>query len=354
MTKLRVWLHGVSGRAVEHISFDMQTVLAEKCGFHDRPGIRGVERLMRQYFLTARIVQALCSHCILVAQAKIKTHIPTRNNDEYIDGFIRRGHILLLSKNDAQKPIRVLKFFKICLHENLMPDTQTLEFIKTRAFVGLVKKDPRAGRLFMDILCARQGQDRILRIMSECGVLGRLIPDFGRIVAQMQYNMYHVYTTDEHTIRAIGILSKIEQGAMQATYPVSTHAIHRIVSRRILYMAVFLHDIAKGQPGDHSIVGAEIAKKLCPLFGFDDDETYLIQWLVLHHLLMSNTAFRRDLDDTKTITDFVEKVKTPERLRLLICLTVADITSVGPNVWNNWKATLLRNLYHRSIAYLIG
>ncbi|MDE0880113.1 MAG: HD domain-containing protein, partial [Sphingomonas bacterium] len=184
-----------------------------------------------------------------------------------------------------------------------------------------------------------------LRWMNEAGVFGRFIPDFGRVVAQMQFDMYHHYTVDEHTIRAIGLLSRIERGELKADHPIGSAIIHHVVSRRVLYVAVLMHDIAKGRGGDHSILGAAVAKKLCPRLGLTPAETETVSWLVRWHLLMSATAFKRDLSDYKTIIDFTDIVQSPERLRLLLLLTVVDIRAVGPGTWNGWKRQLLSDLY---------
>ncbi|MBC7520273.1 MAG: HD domain-containing protein, partial [Sandarakinorhabdus sp.] len=184
-----------------------------------------------------------------------------------------------------------------------------------------------------------------LRWMNEARVFGRFVPDFGRVVAQLQYDMYHHYTVVAHTIRAIGLVARIESGVLEAEHPLSARVIQQLVSRRVLYAAVLLHDIAKGRGGDHSELGADIAERLCPRLGLTPAETETVAWLVRHHLLMSRTAFKRDLSDYKTILDFVETVASPERLRLLLVLTVVDIRAVGPGVWNNWKGQLLRDLY---------
>ncbi|HWC56391.1 MAG TPA: HD domain-containing protein, partial [Sphingomicrobium sp.] len=187
--------------------------------------------------------------------------------------------------------------------------------------------------------------EQVLRWMNETGVFGRFIPDFGRVVAQMQFDMYHHYTVDEHSIRAIGLLAAIERGELKADHPISTAIFKQIASRRVLYVAVLLHDIAKGRGGDHSVIGSEIALKLGPRFGLDPAETETVSWLVRYHLLLSSTAFKRDLADPKTIEDFVRQVQSPERLRLLLVLTVVDIRAVGPGVWNDWKRTLLKTLF---------
>jgi [protein-PII] uridylyltransferase len=157
--------------------------------------------------------------------------------------------------------------------------------------------------------------------------------------------MYHHYTVDEHSIRAIGLLAAIERGELKNDHPLSSAIMKQIASRRVLYAAVLLHDIAKGRGGDHSVIGAEIALKLCPRLGLDLAETQTVSWLVRYHLLMSSTAFKRDLTDPKTIEDFIRQVQSPERLRLLLVLTVVDIRAVGPGIWNEWKRTLLRTLF---------
>jgi len=176
-------------------------------------------------------------------------------------------------------------------------------------------------------------------------VFGRFIPDFGKVNAQMQFDMYHHYTVDEHTIRAIGLLAQIERGELGEDHPLATEIVPQLASRRVLYVATLLHDIAKGRGGDHSVLGAEIALKLCPRLGMEPAETELVSWLVRYHLLMSATAFKRDLSDPKTITDFVEQVQTIERLRQLMVLTIVDIRAVGPGIWNSWKRQLLADLY---------
>ncbi len=168
---------------------------------------------------------------------------------------------------------------------------------------------------------------------------------FRRVVAQMQFDMYHHYTVDEHSIRAIGLLADIGNGKLKEDHPLSTAIMRQIVSRRVLFVATLLHDIAKGRGGDHSVLGAEVAQTLCPRLGLTPAETETVAWLVRYHLLMSATAFKRDLADFKTILDFAQAVQSPERLKLLLVLTVVDIRAVGPGVWNSWKRQLLADLY---------
>jgi [protein-PII] uridylyltransferase len=227
--------------------------------------------------------------------------------------------------------------------------TQSLRLVDAR-----LREDPEANRLFLEILTSKKDPETALRRMNEAGVFGRFIPDFGRVVAQMQYDMYHVYTVDEHTLFAIGILHKIEAGQLKDELPVASAIMPTIQSRRALYLATLLHDIAKGRGGDHSELGEKIALKLGPRLGLSAEETETVAWLVRHHLLMSGTAFKLDISEPHTIQNFVERVQSPERLKLLLVLTAADIRAVGPKVWNGWKAALLRELYHSALDVISG
>ena len=227
--------------------------------------------------------------------------------------------------------------------------TQSLRLIDSK-----LRQDPEANRLFLEILTSRKNPEIALRRMNEAGVFGKFVPDFGRVVAQMQYDMYHVYTVDEHTLFAIGILHQIETGKLKDELPVASAIMPTVISRRALYVATLLHDIAKGRGGDHSEIGEKIALKLGPRLGLSDEETETVAWLVRWHLSMSNTAFKRDIGDPQTIQNFVDRVQSPERLKLLLVLTAADIRAVGPKVWNGWKAALLRELYYSAMDVMTG
>ncbi|MCB2051507.1 MAG: [protein-PII] uridylyltransferase, partial [Novosphingobium sp.] len=247
-------------------------------------------------------------------------------------------------------PVRLLELFALAESEGLEvhPETMRMATRDVKFIKGKVRRDPRANAYFMSVLTGRNDPETVLRWMNETGVFGRFVPDFGRVNAQMQFDMYHHYTVDEHTIRAIGLLSKIEHGDQSGAHPRSTKLIHELGSRRVLYTAVLLHDIAKGRGGDHSVLGAEVALKLCPRLGLSESETELVSWLVRNHLAMAATAFKRDLSDPQTIEDFVGKVQGLERLRQLTILTAVDIRAVGPGVWNSWKGQLLGDLYDRA------
>jgi [protein-PII] uridylyltransferase len=219
---------------------------------------------------------------------------------------------------------------------------------------GRLREDPAANARFLDILTSKRDPEAVLRRMNEAGVLGRFLPDFGKIVAMMQFNLYHHYTVDEHLLRSIGILADIEQGRAQDTHALASDLLAEVEDRRILYVALLLHDIAKGRPEDHSIAGARVARRICPRLGLDDAETELVAWLIEQHLTMSIVAQSRDLSDIRTIEDFAAIVQDRERLRLLLILTCVDIDAVGPGTWNDWKASLLRTLYDETETILTG
>lgn len=359
---LRCHLHYLTGRPEERLTFDTQPRLAERMVYTDHAGASGVERFMKHYFLIAKDVGDLTRIFLAAFELDRKRQrrfrLPTGFFRKDLEGFpIESGRLMAASKKQfTETPIDMLRIFKTSIENDvdLHPAALTQITRTPKRIDRPLQADPDANRLFLDILTSRSNPEVTLRRMNECGLFGRFIPDFGRVVAQMQFDMYHVYTTDEHTIRAIGILHRIEEGLLLEEHPVSSTIIKQVQSREVLYVAVLLHDIAKGRGGDHSELGAKIARKLCPRLGLSAGETETVAWLVLHHLLMSQTATKRDLDDPKTIADFVDVVQSPERLRLLLCLTVADIKAVGPNVWNNWKATLLRELYWRAEAAMSG
>lgn len=361
LSTVRCYLHYLTGRTDNRLTFDLQREIAPRLGYTDRAGAAAVERFMRHYFLVARDVGDLTRiFCTLLEEGQPKkgmARLAARWRQRTIDGFVVDGGRIGV-KDPAVfigEPIKLLTIFLTALQHNLDFQPAVLRAIAhhARGVTGL-RNDPDANKVFLDILTHKNGAENTLRLMSECGVFGRFIPDFARVVAQMQYDMYHVYTTDEHTIRAIGILNRIEQGKLKTELPISSDIIHKIDSKRVIYMAVLLHDIAKGRSGDHSDLGAEIALHLCPRLGLTSAETETVSWLVKHHLLMSNTAFKRDLDDPATISRFAEMVQSPERLKLLVILTCADIRAVGPTVWNNWKATLLKELFTRADRVMRG
>ena len=351
---VRCHLHMITGRAEDRLTFDLQLETATRMHFAGRQGRSGVERFMRYYFLNAKIVGDLTAvflaHLDDQLGAKGRRYIPAMfRRPKKLDGFVLDRGRLALPDDDFFKadPVRLLEIFAVADRHGLAIHPSAMRTASRDAglITAKIRRDPRANAAFMDVLTSPRDPETVLRWMNESTVFGRFVPDFRRVVAQMQFDMYHHYTVDEHTIRAVGLLAKIEKGDLAQDHPLMTTLMGKLISRRALYVAVLLHDIAKGRGGDHSVLGAEVAEHLCPRLGMTAAETETVAWLVRFHLLMSATAFKRDLADYKTILDFVEVVQSPERLRLLLCLTVVDIRAVGPGVWNSWKRQLLSDLY---------
>ncbi|AKM10869.1 [protein-PII] uridylyltransferase [Croceicoccus naphthovorans] len=354
---VRCHMHMITGREEDRLTFDLQREVADRMNFVDRPGKSSVERFMRFYFLQAKRVGSLTG--VFLAQldeqfASKSTNLLSRlrGRKRTLKGFeIAAGRINVPDDTFFQKdPVRLVEIFTLANREGLEVHPEAMRKADRDAALidRSVRNDPRANALFLDLLASHDDPELALRWMNEAGVFGRIMPEFGRVVAQMQFDMYHHYTVDEHTIRAIGKLAKIEAGEVAESHPISTKLIAKLKHRRALYVATLMHDIAKGRGGDHSVLGADLAKRVCPRLGMNEEETELVSWLVRNHLLMSATAFKRDLSDPKTIGDFVEVVQSLERLRQLLVLTVVDIGAVGPGVWNSWKGQLLADLYFAS------
>ncbi len=366
--RVRCQLHYVSGRAEERLSFNYQREIANRLGYVTHAGLSDVERFMKHYFLVAKDVGDLTAIlCAALEEGQTKSRAVL---DRFM-GRLRRSKRALEFKDftiefdrvtvagpDAfdRDPVNLIRLYWLANKHGLAihPDAMRLVTLSLKRINASMRKDPEANRLFLEILTSQSSPETVLRLMNEAGVLGRFIPEFGRIVAMMQFNMYHHYTVDEHLIRCVGILAQINAGTLTEEHPLSSEIIPGISNRRALYVAVLIHDIAKGRPEDHSIAGAEVARTLCPVLGLTPAETDTVAWLVLHHLDMSNTAQSRDLADPVTIATFAKTVQTLERLRMLLVLTVCDIRGVGPGVWNGWKGQLLRTLYYETEIVLSG
>lgn len=366
---VRCFLHFLTGKAEERLSFDVQRDIAQSLGYQSRPGLSDVERFMKHYFLVAKDVGDLTRiFCAALEDQQAKAapgltgmirRFSTRRRKiaGTLDFVVDRGRIAL-SDSDVFKrdPVNIVRLFH-------MADINGLEFHpdalkRVTRSLSLIDHDLReneeANRLFLSILTSKRDPALILRRMNEAGVLGRFLPDFGKIVSMMQFNMYHHYTVDEHLLRSVEVLSEIDQGKAAEQHPLAQGVMPGIADREALFVAVLLHDVAKGRQEDHSIAGAKVARKLCPRLGLSARQTDLVAWLIEEHLLMSMVAQTRDLNDRKTITDFAERVQSLERLKLLLILTVCDIRAVGPGVWNGWKGQLLRTLYYETELLLSG
>ncbi|NKM53969.1 [protein-PII] uridylyltransferase [Rhizobium anhuiense] len=366
---VRCHMHFLTGKAEERLSFDIQREIAEAFGYHTRPGLSAVERFMKHYFLVAKDVGDLTRIlCAALEDQQAKT-IPgltgvisrfTHRNRK-IAGSVEfvedRGRITLADPEVFKRdPVNIIRLFHVADINGLEFHPDALKRV-TRSLALIdnsLRENDEANRLFMSILTSKRDPALILRRMNEAGVLGRFIPEFGKIVAMMQFNMYHHYTVDEHLIRTVDILSEIDKGRAEELHPLANKLISGIEDREALYLAVLLHDIAKGRQEDHSIAGARVARKLCARFALSQKQTEIVVWLIEEHLTMSMVAQTRDLTDRKTITDFADRVQSLERLKMLLILTICDIRAVGPGVWNGWKGQLLRTLYYETELLLAG
>ena len=368
---VRCHMHFVTGRAEERLAFDLQRDIAVRLGYASRPGLREVERFMKHYFLIAKDVGDLTAIMCAELEARQAKDVPMLNR--VVARFRRRPKRIALNAKDfvidhnrisiadrkafTRDPANLIRIFHLAQRHGLdfHPDAMRLATRSLRLIDKSVREDEEANRLFLDILTGSNDTEVVLRRMNETGVLGRFIPDFGRIVSMMQFNMYHHYTVDEHLLRCIGVLAEIEQGT-NPDYGLANELMRTIQPehRQVLYVALFLHDIAKGRIEDHSVAGARIARRLAPRFGLSAANTETVAWLIENHLVMSTIAQSRDLSDRRTIENFSPIVQSLERMKLLTILTTADIRAVGPGVWNGWKAQLIRALYYETEPALTG
>jgi [protein-PII] uridylyltransferase len=365
---VRCHLHFTTGRPEERLTFDLQPEIARRMGYGDRGDAPAVERFMRRYFLMAKDVGALTrvfaakleADRVKLAPKGISRFIPGRSVKRKPleePGFHEEGGRLQVDADIFEHdPVNLLRLFRIADQRNLdlHPDAFTAATRGLGLITSAVRRDRHAAKVFLDVLARGRDPRTTLALMNETGVLGRYLPEFGRIVAQMQFNMYHSYTVDEHTLRAVGVIADIAAGRMNDEHPLATGVMPLIADREALFLAMLLHDTGKGGAGGQEVAGARAARQACERLGLERSKIELVAWLVEHHLVMSDYAQKRDVSDPRTVTDFARIVQTPERLRLLLVLTVADIRAVGPGVWNGWKGQLMRELYNATEAVFRG
>src|SRR5580658_624129 len=369
---VRCNMHFLAGRAEERLAFDIQRDIAVRLGYTEHPGLRDVERFMTHYFLTAKHVGDLTA--ILCAGLEERQAMPAPVLSRIIarfrpargpqrltetDDFVIDNNRINLARANVFKrdPVNLIRLFYLAQKYNLAirPEAMRATTRSLKLIDADVRDDAEANRLFLEILTSKNEAETVLRRMNEAGVLGEFVRAFGRIVAMMQFNMYHHYTVDEHLLRCIGVLNEIEHGG-NPDIALAGELVRTIqpAHRDVLHVALFLHDIAKGRVEDHSLAGTRIARRLCPRLGISAADTELVAWLVEVHLVMSTVAQSRDLSDRRTIENFAAVVQSLERMKLLAILTTADIRAVGPGVWNGWKAQLLRTLYYETEPVLTG
>ncbi len=358
----RCHMHYITGRATDQLTFDLQVEVAARMGYFDTAGRRAVEQFMQDYFRHATRVGELTR--VFLTELEARHAKP----EARLAGFFNRrkvksGFKLVQSRIDVADPVKflaiplnLLAVFEEALRTGylLHPNVMRLIAANLHLIDDRLRDDPEAVRVFLDLFLKHGNPERALRRMNELGVLAAFIPEFENIVAMMQFNVYHHYTVDEHIIQCISVLAQIERGELVEELPVVSGILKAGVNRKVIYVALLLHDIGKGRPEDHSIIGAQIARRICPRLGLTAEETETVEWLVRYHLLMSDMAQKRDVGDPRTVRDFAKAVETRKRLDLLTVLTVCDIRGVGPGTWNNWKAMLLRQLYRQTADALEG
>lgn len=361
---VRCHLHYICKRAMDQLTFDLQVEVAARMGYHDSGGRRAVEVFMQDYFRHATRVGELTR--VFLTQLEARHAKPEAN----LIGMFRRrkkvhpGLKAVQGRIDAADPkkflndkLNMLRVFEEALRTGYLIHPNVMRIIAANLHLidDELRENPEALRIFLDLLLKHGNPERALRRMNELGVLGAFIPEFEPIVAMMQFNVYHHYTVDEHIIQCISTLAQIERGELVEELPLCSSILKDgQVNRRVLYVALLLHDIGKGRPEDHSILGAQITRRVAPRLGLNDEECETVEWLVRYHLLMSDMAQKRDIGDPRTVRDFAKAVRTRKRLDLLTVLTVCDIRGVGPNTWNNWKAVLIRQLYQHTAEALEG
>jgi len=356
---LRIRLHYVAGRREDRLLFDHQSALATQFNLRERPHRLASEQLMQRYYRVATAVSEL--NAILLQNLKARIS-PSRDKEYHpINARFGMRDELLEARNEAlfdRAPSAILETFRLLQdhHELKGVGATTLRALwrARRRINPAFRREPVNREQFIQLMKSPSHVERALRRMNQCGILGRYLPAFGRIVGQMQHDLYHVYTVDEHILRVIRNLRRFSIPELAHEFPLCSRLMSAFARPEALYLAALFHDIAKGRGGDHSQLGKTDARRFCRSHGLSRDDTDLVAWLVEHHLVMSTTAQKQDLTDPEVIRAFAQKVGEERRLVALYLLTVADIRGTSPKVWNAWKGKLLEDLFHATRRLLTG
>ena len=356
--RIRYALHRLTGRKEDRLLFAHQKALATEFGFQDAPGSLAVEQFMQRYFLAitdirrvGEMLLQLFDEEILLRDQPAKIE-PLNAHFHITNGYlnIRQASIF------EQHPPALLELFKQLQQTPGLRGIGAVTIRAVRKSLPLIndqfRATPECRHLFMDILSSTHGVYHQLQRMNTYGVLAAYLPVFENIVGRMQFDLFHAYTVDEHTLMVLRYARRLAVPEHRDELPQCSEIFQQLRKPQLLYIAALFHDIAKGRGGDHSELGAMDAKTFCVQHGLDDNDTSLIVWLVNTHLLMSTVAQRKDISDPDVIRDFALEVKTKQRLKYLYLLTVSDIRGTNPTLWNDWKASLLAQLYRRSIDTL--
>lgn len=349
--RVRFALHLLTGRREDRILFDYQRTLASQFGYEDDKQELGVEKFMQQYYRTALRLRRMNEMLLQLFQEVIllKCHLdepkPINKRFQSRSGFLEVVHEDVF----PQHPLGLLELFLIMEQHPELNGVRASTIRLIRKYRHLIndefRADIRARSLFMEILRQPAGITHELRRMNRYGILARYIPAFLNIVGRMQYDLFHVFTVDKHTLYVVRNLRRLTVPKYYGEFPLCSDIMAKLPKPELLYIAAIFHDIAKGRGGDHSELGAKEAWDFCKLHGLSDYDARLVSWLVEKHLLMSITAQRKDTSDPDVIRDFAQIVKNPVHLDYLYLLTLADIRATDPKKWNSWKNSLLRELY---------
>ena len=354
---VRSHLHLITDRASDQLTFDLQVQVAEVMGYNEQGSRPAVEMFMQDYFGHATKIGDLTRIFLTFLEASHAKSEPLLQKILRRKPVVKADYIVVHNRLSIKSPdiflnnpLNLLRLFEEALRTGLLihPEAMRLVSANLDLFDDNLRFDKEAQRIFLDLMLKHGNPERALRRMNELGALAAFIPEFEPIVAMMQFNMYHSYTVDEHTIQCIRILAEIEREELVEELPLASSILKRGLNRKVLYVALLVHDIGKGRKEDHSILGARISRIVSQRLGLSKSDVDTVEWLVRYHLLMSDMAQKRDISDPRTIRDFAKAVQNVKRLDLLTVLTVCDIRGVGSNSWNNWKAVLIRELYRQT------
>ncbi|HET9462907.1 MAG TPA: [protein-PII] uridylyltransferase, partial [Thiobacillus sp.] len=358
LSALRIHLHILAGRREDRLAFDYQTDLAERLGVGATAHTRAGEGLMRGYYRAAKLIQR--ANDILIQSLRVRLFPVTSPPQPIDDDFQLRARLLEAREPDLfeRKPDALLRAFIVYTQHPALagfePGTLRALWRGCTQIDAAFRANPAHRALFMTLLRQPVGITRAMRAMHRYGLLARYIPAFGRVVGQMQHDLFHVYTVDEHILTVLRNMRRLTVPEFAHELPLASRLIAAFDKPELLYLAALFHDIAKGRGGDHSELGAVDARRFCRQHSLDKADSELVAWLVEMHLAMSRTAQKEDISDPGVIAAFAAKVGDSRRLAALYLLTVADIRGTSPKVWNAWKGKLLEDLYHAARAQLAG
>ncbi|OMH39157.1 [protein-PII] uridylyltransferase [Motiliproteus sp. MSK22-1] len=351
---IRYALHMLTNRCENRLLFDHQRTLAEFFGYQDTDGALAVEQFMSKYY---RIAMSLAEFNDMLLQHFEEAILDNDTSEEVRplnNRFqVRANHIEITSDDVFEKsPFAMMEMFVLLAQnpglEGVRSSTMRLLRIHRHLIDDSFREDIRNTSLFMELLRSPEGITTELKRMNRYGILGRYLPEFGRIVGQMQHDLFHIYTVDAHTLKVITNMRRFRHGDQQEKFPIANRVVRKIPKMALLYIAGLYHDIAKGRGGDHSALGGEDARDFCRRHHLGKWDTLLVGWLVENHLLMSMTAQRKDITDPEVIHEFALKIRDITHLDYLYALTVADICATNNTLWNNWRASLMRQLYNQT------